>query len=144
MDLPPDKVKLLRQYDDEKKWDMICDQVNIISVSHDTKHLVLHSWLPERAVQLSMKNHKVRTTRYSILMNPDKQERVHAKETPPYYLRKLKTYLDPKASRSSKKRRMVSNSTSTQVLRDLEISLRTNHIEQAQNFSRDYLSLKTF
>ena len=62
-------------------------------------------------------------------MNPDKQERVHAKETPPYYLRKLKTYLDPKASRSSKKRRMVSNSTSTQVLRDLEISLRTNHIE---------------
>jgi len=27
MDLPPDKVKLLRQYDDEKKWDMICDQV---------------------------------------------------------------------------------------------------------------------
>jgi hypothetical protein len=49
MDLPPDKVKLLRQYDDEKKWDMICDQVNILSVSHDTKHLVLHSWLPERA-----------------------------------------------------------------------------------------------
>lgn len=29
MDLPPDKVKLLRQYDDEKKWDMICDQVTI-------------------------------------------------------------------------------------------------------------------
>lgn len=27
MDLPPDKVKLLKQYDDEKKWDMICDQV---------------------------------------------------------------------------------------------------------------------
>ncbi|XP_046450658.1 formin-like protein [Daphnia pulex] len=87
MDLPPDKVKLLRQYDDEKKWDMICDQ-----------------------------------------------ERVHAKETPPYYLRKLKTYLDPKASRSSKKRRMVSNSTSTQVLRDLEISLRTNHIEWVREF----------
>lgn len=82
MDLPPDKVKLLRQYDDEKKWDMICDQ-----------------------------------------------ERVHAKETPPYYLRKLKTYLDPKASRSVKKRKSVGASTSTQVLRDLEISLRTNHIE---------------
>lgn len=30
MDLPPDKVKLLRQYDDEKKWDMICDQVKYI------------------------------------------------------------------------------------------------------------------
>ena len=30
MDLPPDKVKLLRQYDDEKKWDLICDQVTIV------------------------------------------------------------------------------------------------------------------
>lgn len=28
MDLPPDKAKLLRNYDDEKKWDMICDQVS--------------------------------------------------------------------------------------------------------------------
>lgn len=31
MDLPPDKVKLLKQYDDEKKWDMICDQVLLIN-----------------------------------------------------------------------------------------------------------------
>jgi hypothetical protein len=28
MDLPPDKAKLLKQYDDEKKWDIICDQVS--------------------------------------------------------------------------------------------------------------------
>lgn len=27
MDLPPDKAKLLKNYDDEKKWDIICDQV---------------------------------------------------------------------------------------------------------------------
>lgn len=27
MDLPPDKAKLLRNYDSEKKWDIICDQV---------------------------------------------------------------------------------------------------------------------
>ena len=27
MDLPPDKAKFLKQYDDEKKWDIICDQV---------------------------------------------------------------------------------------------------------------------
>jgi len=27
MDLPPDKVKVLKSYDDDKKWDMICDQV---------------------------------------------------------------------------------------------------------------------
>lgn len=27
MDLPPDKAKLLKNYDNEKKWDIICDQV---------------------------------------------------------------------------------------------------------------------
>lgn len=27
MNLPPDKARLLRQYDNEKKWDLICDQV---------------------------------------------------------------------------------------------------------------------
>ncbi|XP_071545954.1 formin-like protein [Panulirus ornatus] len=87
MDLPPDKAKLLKQYDDVKKWDMICDQ-----------------------------------------------ERVSAKDPPAHYLNKLKTYLDPKASRSSRKRKMVGESTSTQVLRDLEISLRTNHIEWVREF----------
>ncbi|KAF2352704.1 Formin FH3 domain [Trinorchestia longiramus] len=87
MDLPPDKAKLLRQYDDTKKWEMICDQ-----------------------------------------------ELVSAKDPPSHYLHKLKTYLDPKASRSSRKRKMVGESTSTQVLRDLEISLRTNHIEWVREF----------
>ncbi|KAL0268219.1 UNVERIFIED_CONTAM: hypothetical protein PYX00_010245 [Menopon gallinae] len=87
MDLPPDKAKLLKQYDDERKWDLICDQ-----------------------------------------------ERVHAKDPPAHYLNKLRTYLDPKASRSSRKRRLVGDATSTQVLRDLEISLRTNHIEWVREF----------
>ncbi|XP_034249251.1 formin-like protein [Thrips palmi] len=111
MDLPPDKAKLLKQYDDEKKWDIICDQ-----------------------------------------------ERVQAKDPPGHYLNKLRTYLDPKASRSSracldrtssllvlfcrpgspcKKRKMVGDATSTQVLRDLEISLRTNHIEWVREFLDD-------
>ncbi|XP_076319849.1 formin-like protein isoform X2 [Tachypleus tridentatus] len=87
MDLPPDKAKVLKQYDDEKKWDMICDQ-----------------------------------------------EKVIAKEPPAYYLKKLKTYLDPKASRSSRRRRLVGDATSTQNLRDLEISLRTNNIEWVREF----------
>lgn len=87
MDLPPDKAKLLKNYDYEKKWDIICDQ-----------------------------------------------EMVHAKDPPSYYLNKLRTYLDPKASRSHRKRKMVGESTSTQVLRDLEISLRTNHIEWVREF----------
>lgn len=62
------------------------------------------------------------------------QEKVTAKESPEFYLRKLRAYLDPKASRSSKKRRIVGDSTSTQVLRDLEISLRTNNIEWVREF----------
>ncbi|XP_013116722.1 formin-like protein isoform X6 [Stomoxys calcitrans] len=99
MDLPPDKAKLLKNYDDEKKWDIICDQ-----------------------------------------------EMVQAKDPPSHYLTKLRTYLDPKASRSHRlyflyffcqKRKMVGESTSTQVLRDLEISLRTNHIEWVKEFLDD-------
>lgn len=27
MDLPPDKAKLLKQYDEKKKWEIVCDQV---------------------------------------------------------------------------------------------------------------------
>nr|XP_023011554.1 formin-like protein CG32138 isoform X1 [Leptinotarsa decemlineata] len=100
MDLPPDKAKLLKSYDYEKKWDIICDQ-----------------------------------------------EMVQAKDPPSYYLNKLRTYLDPKASRSHRlflfqKRKMVVESTSTQVLRDLEISLRTNHIEWVREFlNEDNLGL---
>ena len=29
MDLPADKAKLLKNYENEKKWDIICDQVII-------------------------------------------------------------------------------------------------------------------
>ncbi|CAG2122354.1 unnamed protein product, partial [Medioppia subpectinata] len=87
MDLPPDKAKLLRGYDIEKKWEMIRDQ-----------------------------------------------EKVTAKQSPEYYLQKLSTYLDPKASRSTKKVRQLGAKTSTQVLRDLEISLRTNNIEWVREF----------
>ncbi|XP_076384375.1 formin-like protein isoform X5 [Megalopta genalis] len=62
------------------------------------------------------------------------KERVQAKDPPSHYLAKLRTYLDPKASRSHRKRKIVGESTSTQVLRDLEISLRTNHIEWVREF----------
>lgn len=33
MNLPPDKARLLRQYDNEKKWELICDQVGTYHVS---------------------------------------------------------------------------------------------------------------
>lgn len=61
-------------------------------------------------------------------------DKVTAKEAPEFYLRKLLTYLDPKASRSAKKRRVLGDCTSTQVLRELEISLRTNNIEWVREF----------
>merc|ERR1719232_418155 len=57
---------------------------------------------------------------------------VSEKEPPSVYLRKLRTYLDPHASKSSRK--ILGDATSTQVLRDLEISLRTNHISWVRLF----------
>lgn len=38
MDLPPDKAKLLKNYDNEKKWDIICDQVSFGSFMIFLRH----------------------------------------------------------------------------------------------------------
>ncbi|XP_025063122.1 formin-like protein 1 isoform X2 [Alligator sinensis] len=93
MNLPPDKMKLLSQYDNEKKWDLVCDQ-----------------------------------------------ERVQVKNPPSAYIQKLKSYLEtggvsrkvtPDWSTALFKRRVQE---STQVLRELEISLRTNYIGWVQEF----------
>src|SRR5690349_17132561 len=70
MDLPPDKAKLLKNYDNEKKWDIICDQVRACLVTSNVNFILLS------------------------------QEMVQAKDPPSHYLTKLRTYLDPKASRS--------------------------------------------
>ncbi|KAG5262910.1 hypothetical protein AALO_G00280370 [Alosa alosa] len=83
MNLPPDKVKLLCQYDNEKKWELVCDQ-----------------------------------------------ERFQVKNPPSAYLQKLRSYVEQGVSRKFKRRVQES----TQVLRELEISLRTNHIGWAQEF----------
>ncbi|MED6284131.1 Formin-like protein 1 [Characodon lateralis] len=84
MNLPPDKVQILSQYDNEKKWDLICDQ-----------------------------------------------ERFQVKNPPSTYLEKLKNCLDHGGVGRKFKRRVQEL---TQVLRELEISLRTNHIGWAQEF----------
>ncbi|XP_020653645.3 formin-like protein 1 isoform X5 [Pogona vitticeps] len=84
MNLPPDKMKLLSQYDNEKKWELICDQ-----------------------------------------------ERFQVKNPPSAYIQKLKSYLDTGGFSGKFKRRVQE---STQVLRELEISLRTNHIGWVQDF----------
>ncbi|XP_032891330.1 formin-like protein 1 isoform X2 [Amblyraja radiata] len=83
MNLPPDKIKLLSQYDNEKKWELICDQ-----------------------------------------------ERFQAKNPPHAYILKLRGFLDQGGVRKFKRRVQES----TQVLRELEISLRTNHIGWVQEF----------
>uniref|UniRef100_A0A673MQF4 Formin-like protein 3 n=1 Tax=Sinocyclocheilus rhinocerous TaxID=307959 RepID=A0A673MQF4_9TELE len=94
MNLPPDKARLLRQYDNEKKWDLICDQ-----------------------------------------------ERFQVKNPPHTYIQKLRGYLDPRVTRKVsiirqiKFRRRVQEST--KVLRELEISLRTNHIGWVREFLND-------
>uniref|UniRef100_A0A6Q2WQE7 Formin-like protein 3 n=1 Tax=Esox lucius TaxID=8010 RepID=A0A6Q2WQE7_ESOLU len=84
MNLPPDKARLLRQYDNEKKWDLICDQ-----------------------------------------------ERFQVKNPPHTYISKLRSYLDPGVTRKKFRRRVQE---STKVLRELEISLRTNHIGWVREF----------
>ncbi|XP_077959454.1 formin-like protein 2 isoform X2 [Gasterosteus aculeatus] len=78
MNLPPDKVRLLRSYDNDKKWELICDQ-----------------------------------------------ERFQVKNPPHTYIQKLRGFLDPAVTRKKFRRRVQE---STQMLRELEISLRTNHI----------------
>ncbi|XP_064329305.1 formin-like protein 1 isoform X2 [Phalacrocorax carbo] len=111
MNLPPDKMELLNQYDNEKKWELICDQ-----------------------------------------------ERFQVKNPPSAYIQKLKSYLDtggvsrkvrappstpcpqpgsgtgmvPMALPIPQFKRRVQEST--QVLRELEISLRTNYIGWVQEF----------
>uniref|UniRef100_A0A286XYP0 Formin like 1 n=1 Tax=Cavia porcellus TaxID=10141 RepID=A0A286XYP0_CAVPO len=94
MNLPPDKVQLLSQYDDEKKWELICDQ-----------------------------------------------ERFQVKNPPEAYIQKLKSYLDVGGVSRKVAADWMSNlgfkrrgQESTQVLRELETSLRTNHIGWVQEF----------
>uniref|UniRef100_A0A674BIG0 Formin-like 3 n=1 Tax=Salmo trutta TaxID=8032 RepID=A0A674BIG0_SALTR len=87
MNLPPDKARLLRQYDNDKKWDLICDQ-----------------------------------------------ERFQVKNPPHTYISKLRGYLDPGVTRKKFRRRVQD---STKVLRELEISLRTNHIGWVREFLND-------
>ncbi|KAM6958360.1 formin-like protein 2 isoform 2-T2 [Tautogolabrus adspersus] len=84
MNLPPDKVRLLRSYDNEKKWELICDQ-----------------------------------------------ERFQVKNPPHTYIQKLRGFLDPAVTRKKFRRRVQE---STQMLRELEISLRTNHIGWVREF----------
>ncbi|KAK3553208.1 hypothetical protein QTP86_031815 [Hemibagrus guttatus] len=85
MNLPPDKMTLLSQYDNEKKWELVCDQ-----------------------------------------------ERFQVKNPPSAYVNKIKSFYQDQGGVTRRFKRRIQEST--QVLRELEISLRTNHIGWAQEF----------
>ncbi|XP_065820360.1 formin-like protein 1 [Labrus bergylta] len=88
MNLPPDKLKLLSQYDNDKKWELVCDQ-----------------------------------------------ERFQVKSPPSTYLAKIKSFYQDQGGVSRRLKKRIQEAT--QVLKDLEISLRTNHIGWAQEFLND-------
>lgn len=60
------------------------------------------------------------------------QDQVQARDPPSVYLSKLRLYLDPNGAKSSRSFKKLDSST--QVLKDLEISLRTNNIEWVREF----------
>uniref|UniRef100_A0A8D3BTL9 Formin-like 1a n=1 Tax=Scophthalmus maximus TaxID=52904 RepID=A0A8D3BTL9_SCOMX len=89
MNLPPDKLQLLSQYDNEKKWELVCDQ-----------------------------------------------ERFQVKSPPSTYLTKIKSFYQDQGVVSRRLKKRIQDAT--QVLKDLEISLRTNHIGWAQEFLSEH------
>ncbi|XP_037853090.1 formin-like protein 3 isoform X6 [Chlorocebus sabaeus] len=127
MNLPPDKARLLRQYDNEKKWDLICDQVlfcNIISFSW--------TFFSPSTLQISSSSDILVV---AALIGPEcKGERFQVKNPPHTYIQKLQSFLDPSVTRKKFRRRVQE---STKVLRELEISLRTNHIGWVREFLND-------
>ncbi|XP_068023250.1 formin-like protein 1 isoform X2 [Melanerpes formicivorus] len=114
MNLPPDKMKLLSQYDNEKKWELICDQERF-----QVKN-------PPSAYIQKLK---------SCLDTGGVSRKVRADPPPPPPLvpslgegwgRCQRLSLPPQFKRRVQE--------STQVLRELEISLRTNYIGWVQEF----------
>ncbi|XP_062303244.1 formin-like protein 1 isoform X2 [Osmerus eperlanus] len=85
MNLPPDKLQLLSLYDNDKKWELVCDQ-----------------------------------------------ERFQVKNPPSAYLTKIRSVYQDQGGVARRIKKKIQEST--QVLRELEISLRTNHIGWAQEF----------
>lgn len=81
MNLPPDKARLLRQYDNEKKWDLICDQVRGLEGGCGVRGGVCG------AVPMSP----------SPPVPP--QERFQVKSPPHAYIQKLQSFLDPGVTR---------------------------------------------
>ena len=59
-------------------------------------------------------------------------EQMSSKDPPSLYVKKIRIFLDSSAPKTDRK--ILGDASSTQVLRDLEVSLRTNHIEWVHQF----------
>lgn len=90
MNLPPDKARLLRQYDNEKKWDLICDQVRPWTLVHT----------PAVFTSLILHQHSDFSTQNDNAVSVVRlQERFQVKNPPHTYIQKLRGYLDPGVTR---------------------------------------------
>lgn len=87
MDLPPDKLKIVKMLPDEKK----------IQFLRSLRH-------------------------------------VSEKQPPEYYIKALTTYIDGISSQKSRKPKLTLNETSTALIKNLEVSLRTNRIDWVHKF----------
>ncbi|PAV59143.1 hypothetical protein WR25_10815 [Diploscapter pachys] len=85
MDLPVDKVRILKEQSREKQWHLICDQ-----------------------------------------------QAMTCNVSPAEYLTKLRCFLDPKTMKKNKK--TLGDETSTELLKHIAISLRTNSVDWVINF----------
>lgn len=87
MDLPPDKLKIVKSLPDDKK----------------------------KALILSMRN-------------------VKEKEPPEYYINMLKTYIEGISNQKTRRPKVPCNEKSTALIKNLEVSLRTNRIDWVHKF----------
>ena len=82
MDLPPDKLKIVKNLSDEKKIQFM------------------------------------KSLQY-----------VSEKQPPEYYIKALTTYIEGISNQKTRKPKFTLNETSTELIKNLEVSLRTNRIE---------------
>ncbi|XP_022644817.1 formin-like protein CG32138 isoform X6 [Varroa destructor] len=159
MDLPPDKAKLLRSYDHQKKWEIVCDQEKMSAKQAPSFYLSkLSTYLDPKAP---------RSTKVTSSSNSGSSGSCsdgpscsggnsgsgcldssmaapfadafysffHAQYRTMYYTLGNECFVPMmQFAPENLRRRTLGNSKSTQVLRDLEISLRTNNIEWVREF----------
>nr|XP_009935398.1 PREDICTED: formin-like protein 2 [Opisthocomus hoazin] len=154
MNLPPDKARLLRQYDNEKKWELICDQERFQVKNPPHTYIQKLKGYLDPAVTRKVSSVRFPLARPSFLREDapglnfgcilGRQLQQPLKHTNKRQRGRSRSYRwlalpCPKhpppcvaVQFAEKFRRRVQEST--QVLRELEISLRTNHIGWVREF----------